>query len=90
MDDESEQDEMPQFVCRLPIPDEIVGASRLLLQQMDIIRQEIAFVYRHSNQGRRALSLSQENSRRIDRLYQVYWMGYGAILVVLAAIKFLK
>lgn len=79
-----EQEEMPRFTCRLPIPANISEANRMLLEQLDIIRQEIAYVYKKSDVGRRALIQVFESQHEIgalrkelEFLKRIYWIGYG-------------
>ena len=81
--EEEEEIELPRFECRLPIPDEITGGDRMLLQQVDILRQEIAFVHKRGVLGRRAWVISKGNQEEINKLRnklnKAYWMTIGAI-----------
>jgi hypothetical protein len=77
MTDPDEEEDMPRFKCTLPIPDEIQGGSRMLLEQVDILRQEISFVYRRGNAGKRALLLSRQNQAAIEKFNRLFYIGTG-------------
>lgn len=88
-DDGEEELDMPRFECNLPIPEEITGSNRMLLQQVSILRQEIAFVHKKGNLGRRAWTLAKANESAINRLYRFYWVALGGLGVIQIAFKFL-
>lgn len=86
MNDEDEEIDIPRFECRLPIPGEITGADRMLLEQIDILRQEIAWVHRKANLGRRAYRIASDQEKSLSRFQRIYWMGLGAFLALEVAL----
>lgn len=86
MNEPDEDEDMPQFHCHLPIPDGIAEGSRMLLQQIDILRQEIAWVYKRGGAGRRALVIAKKNDMEIAKLQRLVWMVQGAQWVFTAGV----
>ncbi len=93
-DPEDEDDRMPNFKCRLLIPDEFPTGTRLLYEQVDLLRQEIAYclsrVMRATNIARRVEVTCRKNEAAIALLVRAYWMALGGIFVIGLLVKFLK
>lgn len=85
--DEEQGPRMPKFECRLLIPDEISGGDRLLIQQVDIMRQEIFHAFQSTNLGRKAFILAKRNQRDIERFNRIYWMILGAAVLLELILK---
>lgn len=62
----------------------------MLLQQVDILRQEIAFVHKKGVLGRRAWALAKKNEKDLKFFQRLYWIATGFILAVELYFKFVK
>lgn len=78
--DEPEELDFPKFECRVVIPDEITGGTRMLIQQVDILRQHIEWVHKKGTMGRRAWVLAKKNEIDITRLMRIYYIGTGLLI----------